>query len=105
MLSGTNRDLTVEEVLDALMHAMKGVLQRNEWGSEFANNGLGPRFEIRPHLFELLEWRLPPAITSDLPSLPQFQSCFPARRYIAVRQVGALLKKRRGGLVTYWGKF
>ena len=29
MLSDTNGDLTAEEVLDALMHAVEGVLQRN----------------------------------------------------------------------------
>ena len=82
MLSGRNRDLLVEEVLDALMHAMKGVLQRNAWASAFANNGFGPGFQVRPHLLESLEWTSHPVIASDLPSLTQFQSCFPANRYI-----------------------
>ena len=35
MLSGANKDLDVEEVLDALMHAMRGVLQRNKWSGVF----------------------------------------------------------------------
>ena len=83
MLSGRNRDLLVEEVLDALMHAMKGVLQRNAWASAFANNGFGPGFQVRPHLLEKsLEWTSQPVIAADLPSLAQFQSCFPANRYI-----------------------
>ena len=45
-------------------------------------NGFGPVFEVRQHLLEILEWSSPPAIGADLPSYTQFQSCFPARRYI-----------------------
>merc|ERR1712051_556915 len=75
MLGGRNRDLLVEEVLDALMHAVKGVLQRNAWASAFANNGFGPGFQVRPHLLESLEWTPHPVIAADLPSLTQFQSC------------------------------
>ena len=82
MLSDTNRDLTADEVLDALMHAMKGVLQRNKWADVFENSGFGLRFDIRPHLLQLLDWSLPPSTPADLPALSQFQSCFPAGRYI-----------------------
>ena len=39
MITGENKDLTSEEVLDALMHSMKGVLQRNEWALTFAKTG------------------------------------------------------------------
>ena len=65
MLSDTNRDLTADEVLDALMHAMKGVLQKNKWASVFENSGFGHRFEVRPHLWQLLEWSLPPVIPAE----------------------------------------
>ena len=41
MLSDTNRDLTADEVLDALMHAMKGVLQKKKWASVFETPGVG----------------------------------------------------------------
>ena len=82
MLSGANRDLAFDEVLDALMHAMKGVLQRNEWSSVFADSGFGPDFKIRSHLLEVLEWRQPPVIPADLPTLAQFKSCFPTGRHI-----------------------
>ena len=82
MLNGGNRDLAIEEVLDALMHAMKGVLQKNKWAPVFESSGFGPRFKIRPTLLETLEWSSPPVIAADLPSLAQFQSCFPAGRHI-----------------------
>ena len=95
MLSGANRDLSAEEVLDALMHAMKGVLQRNEWAPVFANTGFGPRFEIRPHLLEQLEWTLPPVMPADMPSLAQFQSCFPAGRSIPFMALLSGLLPRR----------
>ena len=42
MLSGSNRDLACEEVLDALMHAIEGVLQKYAWAPVFAGSGFGP---------------------------------------------------------------
>ena len=35
MLSGDNKDLEFVQVMDALMHAMKGVVQRNAWSTVF----------------------------------------------------------------------
>ena len=32
MLTGANEDLTSEQVIDALLHSIKGVLQRHAWG-------------------------------------------------------------------------
>ena len=60
MLSGANKDLAAEEVLEAVMHAMKGVLQKNEWASVFENSGFGLRFNMRQHLLEIVEWSSPP---------------------------------------------
>ena len=82
MLSGANKDLDVEEVLDALMHAMRGVLQRNKWSEVFYQNGFGRQFGVRQHLLDILEWTSPPAILAELPCLAQFQSCFPKGRCI-----------------------
>ena len=62
MLSGANEDLTSEQVVDALLHAMKGVLQRHSWAPAFAKNGFGPEFEVRAHLLEMLAWRAAPVI-------------------------------------------
>ena len=82
MLSDTNTDLTADEVLDALMHSMKGALQRTEWASVFETSGFRTRVEVRPHQLQLPERTLPPVIPADLPSLAQFQCCFPAGRCI-----------------------
>ena len=41
MLTGANEDLTSGLVVDALLHAIKGVLQRHEWAPAFAHNGFG----------------------------------------------------------------
>ena len=82
MLSGDNKDLEFVQVMDALMHAMKGVVQRNAWSTVFAPNGFGHRFGVRQHLLDLLDWTSPPDIVAELPSLAQFQSCFPAGRNI-----------------------
>ena len=40
MLTGPNRDLKIEEVLDTLMQSMKGVLQRNKWSPVFTKTEL-----------------------------------------------------------------
>ena len=64
------------------MQAMQGVLQRNVWSEVFTGNGFGCRFASRHHLLDLMEWTSPPSIVADLPSLAQFQSCFPAGRTI-----------------------
>ena len=94
MLSGANRDLVVEEVLEAVMHTMKGVLQKNERASFFENSGFGLRFKVRPHLLETFEWSSPPVIPADLPCLAQFQRCFPAGRYIPfMRLLSGLLPR------------
>ena len=45
MLSGESRDLNFMQVMDALMHAMRVVVQRNAWSTVFAQNGFGNRFE------------------------------------------------------------
>ena len=43
MLTGVNEDLTSEQVIDALLHAINGVLQRHSWASAFPEKVLGPR--------------------------------------------------------------
>jgi len=82
MLTGKNKDLETEEILDALMHAMKGVLQRHEWAPSFAMNGYGPVFKIRQRLLDVLEWSEQPLVSTALPCYDQFQSCFPRGRHI-----------------------
>ena len=82
MLTGANQDLTSEQVLDALMHTIKGVLQRNCWSQAFETSGFGSRFEVRPHLLEMLSWQTQPVIPSDLPAYTQFVECFPRRSAI-----------------------
>ena len=75
MLTGENRDLDFEQVMDGLMHAMKGVLQRVAWSTVFAQNGFGSRFEVRQGVLGQLGWTSPPDIVDELPCLAQFQSC------------------------------
>ena len=87
MLTGANEDLTSEQVIDALLHAIKGVLQRHSWAPAFAKNGFGLTFEVRPHLLEILEWHAPPVIDSELPAYVQFACCFPARNHIPFMQL------------------
>ena len=82
MLTGANRNIAFEEVLDALMHAMKGVLQKNAWSVSFVSSGFGEPFEVRSHLLQLLELARPPMATAELPTFTQFQECFPKGRYI-----------------------
>ena len=98
MLTGANEDLTSEQVLDALLHAIKGVLQRHSWASAFAKNGFGPTFEVRAHLLEVLAWHTPPVIDSELPAYAQFTHCFPARHHIPFMQLlsGVLPPAHRG---------
>ena len=82
MLTGANEDLTSEQVIDALLHAIKGVLQRHAWTPAFAKNGFGAVFEVRAHLLEVLAWHAPPAIGTELPTFSQFAHCFPLRHQI-----------------------
>ena len=77
MLTGANEDLTSEQVIDALLHAMKGVLQWHSWAPAFAKDGFGATFEVREHLLEVLAWHTPPVIDSELPAYTQFTHCFP----------------------------
>ena len=46
MLTGANEDLTSEEVIDALLHALKGVLQRHSWVPAFSKKQFGPALRI-----------------------------------------------------------
>ena len=87
MLTGANEDLTSEQVIDALLHAIKGILQRHSWGAAFAQNGFGPTFEVRAHLLEALAWHTPPVIDSKLPAYTQFTHCFPRRTDIPFVQL------------------
>ena len=41
MLMGEKRDLIFLQVMDALMHALKGVMQRDEWSTAFAQMDSG----------------------------------------------------------------
>ena len=82
MLAGANQDLTSEQVINALLHAIKGVLQGHAWAPAFAKNGFGQTFEVREHLLEIMAWITPPLIESDIPSYTQFAHCFPARVHI-----------------------
>ena len=77
MLTGANEDLTSEQVIDALLHAIKGVLQRHSWAQAFNWNGFGPRLEVRAHLLEELAWQTPPVLQAELPAYTQFTECFP----------------------------
>ena len=87
MLTGANQDLTSEQVIDALLNAIKGVLQRHSWAAAFAKNGFGPTFEVRAHLLEVLELHTPPVMHAELPSYAQFTHCFPARQHIPFMQL------------------
>ena len=87
MMTGANEDLTSEQVIDALLHAIKGVLQRHPWAPAFAQNGFGPTFEVRPHLLEALAWHTPPTIDLELPAYDQFAHCFPRRCDIPFMQL------------------
>ena len=82
MLAGTNSELTSEQVLTALVRAIKGVLQRHAWAPAFSKNGFGQVFEVREHLLEALALPSTPCVSSGLPSYPQFAHCFPARKHI-----------------------
>ena len=84
MLQGPNRDLTVLEVMDALMHTMKGVLQSHEWDPIFTQNGFGMSFQVRPHLLEAMDFASTPDVGSGLPSLAQFQCCLPSGRCVPI---------------------
>ena len=46
MLTCANEDLTSEQVVDALLHAIQDVLQQISWAPTFARNSLGPEFEV-----------------------------------------------------------
>ena len=98
MLTGANHDLTSEQVLDALVHTIKGVLQRHVWAPAFAKNGFGHAFEVREHLLEALALPAAPSIGSELPAFSQFVHCFPARRHIPFMQLlsGVLPSASRG---------
>ena len=43
MLTGANEDLTSEQVIEALLTAIKGVLQRHSWEPAFSKTVLGRR--------------------------------------------------------------
>ena len=98
MLTGANADLTSEQVIDALLHAMKGILQRHSWAPAFEKNGFGATFEVREHLLEILAWHTPPVIESELPTYAQFAHCFPRRCDIPFMQLlsGVLPRPPRG---------
>ena len=98
MLTGANVDLTSEQVIDALLHSIKGVLQRHAWGPAFDKNGFGDRFQVRKHLCEVLSFSNFPVIESNLPAYAQFVHCFPARKHIPFMQLlcGVLPPDRRG---------
>ena len=87
MLTGANEDLTSEQVIDALLHTIKGVLQKHSWASAFAKNGFGSTFEVREHLLEVLAWQTPPNLASELPSYTDFAHCFPRRYQIPIHAV------------------
>ena len=92
MQSGANKDLEILQVLRALMLTIKGVLQRHEWAPVFKQNGFGKTSGIRKSLLQQFGLHDQPCISSELPSLGQFQSCFPKGREIAFMELlGALL--------------
>ena len=98
MMTGANEDLTSEQVIDALLHAIKGVMQRHPWEQAFAQNGFGPTFEVRAHLLEVLAWSSLPVIDRELPAYENFAHCFPRRCEIPFMQLlsGVLPRAPRG---------
>ena len=97
MLTGPNRDLNVDEVLDALMLSMKGVLQKHKWDPTFSQNGFGQNFEVRKHLLTMMQWTSPPPLVASMPSYEQFKHCFPKGRFIPFMQLltGVLPRSER----------
>lgn len=87
MMSGANRDLSSEQVLQSLMESMKGVLQKHRWAEVFQQNGFGSQLQARPHLLKMLHWTEQPCIPNEMPTLEQFQSCFPQGREIPFREL------------------
>ena len=47
-----NEGCTIERVIDALLHAIKGVLQGRSWVLAFWKNGFGSTFEGRARVLE-----------------------------------------------------
>ena len=82
MMAGENKDLSSDQVLQCLMKAIKGVLQKHRWAAVFQQNGFGRHLLVRPHLLETLGCTEQPCIVNEMPNLLQFQSCFPQGRLI-----------------------
>ena len=98
MMQGPNEDISTSAVLDALMHTMKAVLQRHSWSAVFDDCGFGSVFSPRAHLLDTLEWNQKPDIASDLPTLQEFQACFPRGKHINFQLLlaGLVRPVRRG---------
>ncbi len=76
MGSGSNTDMKITDILNALQAGLRSVLQKHAWAEIFEKNGFGSRFFVRPRLLSDLDWVNQPTVTDQLPSLQQFGLCF-----------------------------
>ena len=98
MLTGANDDFTSEQVIDALLHAIKMFCTGIRGLRPSRRTVFGPAFEVREHLWEVLAWHTTPVIDAELPAYTQFAHCFPARHHIPFMQLlsGILPPAQRG---------
>jgi len=78
MMSGANDDVNSSEIIEAVVKAIRRVLQGHRWAPAFEKNGFGEKQGIRQSLMTEFQWTNMAHIPDSLPSYEQFVKIFPA---------------------------
>ena len=84
----------LEQLLEALRHAVETVLQGRTWANAFVSNGFGAgQAGLSKRVLEALCLEAAPAVPDARPSLEQLQACFPRRARVVVNKVLAAVDR------------
>ena len=83
LLDSEDGAVDIKTVILHLDRAIRKVIQGKEWSSAFDGNGWSSQQKfVRQKIWTTLECRVVPEVSDALPSLQQFQTIFPRRRFI-----------------------
>lgn len=83
--------LTRSEVMDVYIRGIGAVMEAQSWGRAFEATGLRGQGGLSRELMSRLQWAVPQAVPSTLPTLSDFRAIFPRGAHIPLGELFELL--------------
>ena len=86
--------VSIRETVECTCRAIKSVLDTRSWSKSFMDTGVGSSQKmLSKSLLQVLHWKEPPPMSSDLPTLSQLMLIFPSSAEIPVEALFGIFRQ------------